>query len=298
MNFKKHLLRTTSILGIGVGLCEAAWATLLAVGVNSSNFIIAFLVMMIFTAFSVPVMLRFTHKKLGKPRKIAVIIGLLYGTGNLILMSIINSGNLVELYSFLYISTVVFVVFQILYHRTNIRARTAIKFIIGAVVSVFGLTGLLLSSNSLNLSFLSGYGLLTCIVLILLYGAATFLFSLEGEKTKNIGNSAFWIIIPEILLGIILLPFGHTGHINFFLIAVIGILLGIFANAQFIGYDLSRYGGKKEMTYSIIETILINSDIILLSLIYIVFIGHISLYQALSLALIFLGVFYVSKLEV
>lgn len=295
---KKHLLLTTAVLGTVVGITDAIWATLLSFGVNPSNFVSSYIVMLTFAIIFVLFIVLASRKSVERPTNYQMMTGILYGIGNIIFLSVINAKGLIEIYSFLYISALVFVIIQIIYNKKRLRASTAAKFFMAALVAIAGLTGLFLSSNTINFGFIGGYGILLGVAMVFLYGVAPFFFSLEGTKTKNLGSSIFWVLVSELFVGLVLFPFGHYGAINLPIISVAGLLLGFFGSLQLLGYMFSKYGGRKSAIYSTIETILMNSDIILLTLIYIIVIGRVSLYQILSIAALFLGVFYVSNLEI
>ncbi len=197
----------------------------------------------------------------GKDIWVPIITGILYGFGNIILYSILGNNRLPSVSALLYSNIIIF---SILVSFSNGK-KPNVKYLIGTIMTVIGLTVLEIHSNSNNLN-LNFEIIVLSIIMIFFYGFASF-FQYKSTKTKiYFGENMFFIFISEIvvmfpflLLKIQTPWFGNTGFQLIEIAIVTGFLLFL---ALFLDLKSYSFVNKLAPKYINIVNILTNFELV------------------------------------
>ncbi len=197
----------------------------------------------------------------GKDIRFPIITGILYGFGNIILYSILGNNRLPLVSALLYSNIIIF---SILVSFSSGK-KPNVKYFIGTIISVIGLTLLEIHSNfnNFNLNFQI---IVLSIIMIFFYGFASF-FQYESTKTKiNFGENMFFIFIfeivvmfPFLLIKIQTSWFGNTGFQLIEIAIVTGFILFL---ALFLDLKSYSFVNKLAPKYINIVNILTNIELV------------------------------------
>ena len=291
---KKHNLFFVIIVGLILSLTNAIWAFLLSISesANGNFFVVAFF--MALGLFILPLFLLIIKKERFKFAALPAATGVVFGIANAILLSIFTYKDSVVVYSFISPTIIVFILLELIVNKARINKTTKLKLIFGGALAAIGF--LSLSLFGLNGSLINPYDLAISVFLIVLYGAAGFLLTETGLRSKSTLNPVANIGLFELVAMLLFLPFGYSNlSFNGVDLAVLaGIVVSIGVMISFSGYSSVR-GGENALPYSSIIYILSEMETLLLLVFYSIFVGRLSVYVILSIVLITASVWYLSK---
>jgi len=133
---------------------------------------------------------------------------------------------------------------------------------------------------------------------MILIGASSYAMSHKIKHTKNKFNFLLWVSLVIFILSSLSLVFNITGKINNNIIIyslLSGIVLFLFLYSFIEAFDkLKTYDGKSRFSKTIIISILSETDILFISLFYLIFIGTINQYIIIGIIFLFLGLAVIS----
>ncbi len=294
MKEHKRGLLFVIFVGLSLSIANALWAFLLSIAESLNG---NFALVAIFMAFGlipvvIPIML--LKKERFHFNKYAALTGILYGVSNAILLSIFSYKNSAVIYSLISPTIIVFILFEIIINRSKLKKRNAIKLFFGGCVAGIGF--IVLSFSGLNLSLMNSYDIAISLLLIFLYGAAGFFFTQTGLKSRDSYNAITNIGLFEALSIAFFLPFSpHIFSFNGIPISFLaGIVVSIGVIISFFGYHQISHE-KHAISYSSIIYILSEMETLFLLLFYSIFVGELNTMVILSIFIISISVWYLSK---
>jgi len=136
---------------------------------------------------------------------------------------------------------------------------------------------------------------------MILIGASSYAMSHKIKHTKNKFNFLLWVSLVIFILSSLSLVFNIQGKINNNIIIyslLSGIVLFLFLYSFIEAFDkLKTYDGKSRFSKTIIISILSETDILFVSLFYLIFIGTINPYIIIGIIFLFLGLAVISFID-
>jgi len=241
--------------------------------------------------------LKLTKSNVLLPSKSSIITDVLFSLSIILYLYFMSPKNIIILQAIVSFNIIVFVLIHTIRHK-DIIDSSAIKFLAIGMVFIVGSLFLFYDFSSIfrSLSFL-----IISIIIMFLFGVSSYMLSHRIKHTRNKFNFLLWVSLVTVITSSFFLMFNPPNIISqhdvvYSIFA--GIFFFLFLVSLIEGYDKIReYSGKARFSKTIIVSILSETDILFISLFYVILIGTINLYVLLGALLLFAGLAIISLIH-
>ncbi len=282
-----------SLTAIFLSFMNALWAFFLSISVtDSKNFVLVSILMVLFYMI-LPISLLILKREKFQFSFYPSLMGIIFGLANVIFLSILNYSNSAVIYAMISPTILIFILFDFILNRNYLNSSSKKTIFIGGTIIAIGF--LILSFSGITNYIISVYDIIISLILLFLYGFGGFLQVEVGIRTKNIVGSMLNIGLFEMLPMFLFLPFVNTpfDFSGLIFAALAGIVLSFGLYIGFYGLNVIQKSIKK-MKYSFIFYILSESETVILTIIYEIFVRRLAFDTIFSILLIALAIWYVS----
>ena len=241
--------------------------------------------------------LKLTKSNVLLPSKSSIITDVLFSLSIILYLYFMSPKNIIILQAIVSFNIIVFVLIHTIRHK-DIIDSSAIKFLAIGMVFIVGSLFLFYDFSSIfrSLSFL-----IISIIIMFLFGVSSYMLSHRIKHTRNKFNFLLWVSLVTVITSSFFLMFNPPNIISqhdvvYSLFA--GIFFFLFLVSLIEGYDkIKEYSGKARFSKTIIVSILSETDILFISLFYVMLIGTVNLYVLLGALLLFAGLAIISLIH-
>jgi len=231
------------------------------------------------------------------PSKSSIITDVLFSLSIILYLYFMSPKNIIILQAIVSFNIIVFVLIHTIRHK-DIIDSSAIKFLAIGMVFIVGSLFLFYDFSSVfrSLSFL-----IISVIIMLLFGVSNYMLSHRIKHTRNKFNFLLWVSLVAVITSsffLMLNPPNIISQHDVVYSIFAGIFFFLFLVSLIEGYDkIKEYSGKARFSKTIIVSILSETDILFISLFYVMLIGAINLYVLLGALLLFAGLAIISLIH-